>query len=277
MFAGLAMALGSAALSYEGGKERNASQTDASNAQMAFQADMSNTSYRRAVNDLQAAGLNPMLAYSQGGASTPAGSQPNIEDVITPAISTASGVFRANNDASVARAQVDNINTDTGLKSSQTAKNQADTELSRTQAALNLVQAERERSQIGVNSAQEAFTRTNQEFVAESIKKVAPEIKKMFSEIGVNNATKQKLLSELPLIVSQIRRNNTESDESFSRRLLNSIELNLKGLKQNEAQVYSDMYGSQYGKSLPYVNSASQAFGNVSGAVSPWAWLFRSK
>lgn len=64
---------------------RNREARRASARQMAFQKEMSDTSYQRAMKDMQKAGLNPILAGKVGGASTPTGSTYNPENVATNA------------------------------------------------------------------------------------------------------------------------------------------------------------------------------------------------
>ena len=82
---------------------------------------------------MRAAGLNPILAYKQGGASTPSmaspqGAMANIQYVQTPAISTANEVRKAT-------AQITMQNAQTTKVLQEVNKVLADTQLSKQQAA----------------------------------------------------------------------------------------------------------------------------------------------
>jgi len=62
-------------MNYYGQMQTNAANAKQAQAQMDFQNEQTSTAYQRGTADMKAAGLNPMLAYSQGGAQSGGGAQ----------------------------------------------------------------------------------------------------------------------------------------------------------------------------------------------------------
>jgi hypothetical protein len=127
--------------SLAGGADANSASKAAAQKQMDFQQYNSNTSYQRAVADMEAAGLNPMLAYSQGGASTPAGASYSAQDVATPAAKLGNETNTAKSAISLQNAQIQNTASQTDLNRASIIKTQADTLKSRADAQLSSAQA----------------------------------------------------------------------------------------------------------------------------------------
>lgn len=232
----------------EGQESANESSAAMAQKQMDFQERMSNTSYQRGMTDMKKAGLNPMLAFMKGGASTPSGAMSTYENenkVLGEGMSKVNFAEQENIEANTAKAEAD------------AEKSKADAELARASAAETM-------SRIPVHGADYALKVRLEQQSAQYYNVLMADFDKKLAE---GELTKQELQNAKETLRNLIKEGNLKEIELFAR------EMELPGL---EAKAKSDM--TAYGQNVrPYLKDVESMVGTAKDIATPAAAYYGSK
>lgn len=254
---GTVASVGGSLLGYQGQKEANETSIEeaAKNRefnsaeaakQRAWQEQMRSTGYQTAMADLKAAGLNPMLAYSQGPAAMPTGA--NASATSMPQISNK---MQAALSASATAAQIANTN-------ATTEKTKADT-------AVSLATAKQV-------EAQTSLTTNSAENMKQTIQRTIAEIDKTKQEVHLVRQQTSESTQRQVLIAYQTDLTKIEQDLAKGKITLQEAQTQLTHIQTRLAQydiagarAKSDSDETWYGRNVrPYLNDAVKGANSAS-------------
>lgn len=172
----------SALFSYAGTESTNDANFDIAKSNNQWSAEQYAKRYQVMTADLQAAGLNPMLAYSQSPGTAPTAQQVQFQNPMASALDA----YHKSNERDVMAAQIQNTHADTDLKTAQA-------EAARAQAVAAIDAARNSTAQASKATvemvSQQNYGNPTQKALAASY----------WSQIQVNKATLPRIASEIAL------------------------------------------------------------------------------
>lgn len=171
-------AAASGAASVAGQREANVANAEMAQKQMDFQERLSNTQWQRGTKDMQAAGLNPMLAYSQGGASSPSGATATMSNELGAGVSSALQGMSALQQLEATQASIGQTEAATRHIGAQIANTQAQTGYTTAQELKTLAEVREQMpkqrdwldAQIGKARADTTGSHLSNEYAAKTMK-----------------------------------------------------------------------------------------------------------
>lgn len=212
-----------------------------------YNTEMANTQYQRAVGDLRQAGLNPMLAYSQGGAPSPTMQTPS-----SPMATAGRGGSPQATHSGYARQEssaMAGLNAAAQALQLQNLGKQGENIDANT--ALQRAQAQRETSSAGNLNAQ------TEKIITGDIPKVREEIRKLQADTINKDAQKPLIEAQTLLTKTQQMVQTGEIEAVQARTALAKVDALLKHLSVPEAQAFSEKFKGEWGKEMsPYLREA---------------------
>jgi len=195
-------------LSFVGGQQANQKNWDIAQANNEFSAQQFAQRYQTTVKDMQAAGLNPMLAYSQGGGSPPTASQvAPMQNALGNAVESYNRVKGTSAQAALQQQQIAQSEAQVGLTNAQSAKTQAETAVATKQAELIDEDIQKRRQETPLveqqtkTSSQQATAYANQAVAS------AAQAAQSYKQVEVLNQNLDNLKAEL----KRIQQNNDQT------------------------------------------------------------------